>query len=204
MKSLLTAAAGAALLGLVSGAASAQTVVAATTDLNVRSGPGPSYPVVAVIAADGAATLRGCIQGSKWCEVDAGGISGWAYGDYLTADVSGSRVVIAEGGAGFETPAVVYEEAPAGGTVVVERPVAGTIVRGTAGAAVVPSDTVVTYVRGNAVEPVYLEGEAVVGSRLPDTVELQTIPDYDYDYVYVNGQPVLVEPATRQVVYVVR
>ena len=33
---------------------------------------------------------------------------------------------------------------------------------------------------------------------------LQTIPDYDYRYVYVNGQPVLVDPNNRQVVYVVR
>jgi hypothetical protein len=35
-------------------------------------------------------------------------------------------------------------------------------------------------------------------------VQLQTIPDYQYSYVYVNGLPVLVEPATRRIVYIYR
>ena len=73
-----------------------------------------------------------------------------------------------------------------------------------AGAAVNPPDERLAYVRSNPVDPVYLEGEAVVGSQLPETVELQTIPDYEYRYVYVNGQPVLVDPNNREVVYVVR
>ena len=30
---------------------------------------------------------------------------------------------------------------------------------------------------------------------MPDTVELREIPDYHYRYVYVNGQPALVDPA---------
>ena len=38
----------------------------------------------------------------------------------------------------------------------------------------------------------------------PDTVALQVIPYYDYQYVYINGQAVLVDPASRQIVYVVR
>lgn len=66
-----------------------------------------------------------------------------------------------------------------------------------AGAAVNPPDVRLAYVRSSPVDPVYLEGEAVVGSPLPETVELQTIPDYEYRYVYVNGQPVLVDPASR-------
>ena len=61
-----------------------------------------------------------------------------------------------------------------------------------------------TYVRTNEVEPVYLDGEVVVGAGLPDTVEIRPIPEYDYNYVYVNRQPVLVEPESRRIVYVIR
>ena len=31
---------------------------------------------------------------------------------------------------------------------------------------------------------------------------LREIPDYEYRYSYVNGQPVLVEPSSRRIVYV--
>ena len=37
-----------------------------------------------------------------------------------------------------------------------------------------------------------------------ETVEIREIPDYEYRYVYVNGQPVLVEPESRRIVYVMR
>ena len=45
---------------------------------------------------------------------------------------------------------------------------------------------------------------AVAGAGLPETVVLREIPDYEYRYVYVNGQPVLVEPSSRRIVYVMR
>ena len=44
----------------------------------------------------------------------------------------------------------------------------------------------------------------MVGASLPETVTLAEVPDYEYRYVYVNGQPVLVEPQSRRIVYVVR
>jgi hypothetical protein len=73
-----------------------------------------------------------------------------------------------------------------------------------AGAVVTPPDEVRTYVVENRTDPVYLEGEVVVGAGLPETVELVEVPDYEYRYRYVNGQPVLVDPATRRIVYVYR
>ena len=73
-----------------------------------------------------------------------------------------------------------------------------------AGAVIDPPSEVRTYVTTNQVQPVYLDGEVVVGAALPPTVQLAPIPEYEYQYVYVNGQPVLVEPASRQIVYVVR
>jgi hypothetical protein len=80
----------------------------------------------------------------------------------------------------------------------------GGVAGGALGAAVNPPPEVRTYVTSNPVEPVYLEGEVVVGARLPETVVLRPVPDYEYRYVYVNRQPVLVEPATRRIVYVYR
>src|SRR5690606_35749981 len=82
--------------------------------------------------------------------------------------------------------------------------VAGTVAGGAAGTIIDPPEQVRTYVTTHQVDPVYLEGEVVVGAGVPDTVELREIPDYQYRYVYVNGQPVLVDAKTRQIVYVVR
>ncbi|TJW34697.1 MAG: DUF1236 domain-containing protein, partial [Mesorhizobium sp.] len=45
--------------------------------------------------------------------------------------------------------------------------------------------------------------ELNVGSTLPDTVELQPIPDVEYRYVVVGDHAVLVEPRTRRIVQVI-
>ncbi|MGK7651141.1 DUF1236 domain-containing protein [Roseovarius sp. B08] len=68
----------------------------------------------------------------------------------------------------------------------------------------VPADNALVYVRNNPVEPIYLDGEIVTGATLPEVVSLQPVPETEYRYAYVNGVPVLVEPAERRVVYVVR
>ena len=59
-----------------------------------------------------------------------------------------------------------------------------------------------TYVTENRVEPVMVQEQVVVGTAMPETVVLHSVPDYEYEYTYVNGQPVLVDPATRKIVYV--
>lgn len=200
-----------------SGAAFAATSATAVTDLNVRAGPGPEYPVVGLVGAGQSAIVTGCIQGSKWCTLDNGG---WVYSDYLTADVSGSAVILTERPAVVEVPTVTYEPpsdgAVAGGAVtgavtgaLIGGPIGaavGAVAGGAVGAAVVepPPEEVRTYVTTNAGEPIYLDGEVVVGASLPDTVTLREVPNYEYRYVYLNGQPVLVEPQSRRIVYVVR
>jgi uncharacterized protein YraI len=212
-------AAGMALIGglTVCDAALAATSTVAVTDLNVRSGPGPEYPVVGLVGAGQQAIVTGCIQGSKWCSVDNGG---WVYSDYLTADVSGSAVILTERPAAVEVPTVTYEP-PKGGAVaggVATGAVAGALIGGPVGAAVgavaggavgatviqPPPEEVRTYVTTNTVDPIYLDGEVVVGAGLPETVALAEIPNYEYRYVYLNGQPVLVEPQSRKIVYVLR
>lgn len=204
------------------GLASAQSGVIATTDLNVRGGPGPEYPVVGMIPAGGPADLSGCLDNSKWCQVSTASGPGWVYSDYLTIDRGGTASVVTESRA--EVPVVTYERPQGGGGAVaggatgavagaiIGGPI-GAVVGGVAGAAVggtaeglasSPPEKVVSYVRTNQIQPVYLDGEVVVGASLPETVTLAEVPDYEYRYVYVNGQPVLVEPQTRRIVYVVR
>lgn len=208
-----------------SGAAFAQTSVIATTDLNVRAGPGPQYPVVGVIGASQSTTLNGCLQNSKWCSVATQGGEGWVYSDYLTGDYGGAQVVVTERPANsgvriVEAPADVDGGATGAITGGVTGAVAGAIVGGPVGAVVGggagvvggaaagtvidPPERVRTYVTSNQIDPVYLDGEVVVGAGLPETVTLREIPDYEYRYVYVNNQQVLVEPGSRRIVYVMR
>ncbi len=195
----------------------AQTAITATTDLNVRAGPGPNYDIVGLIPNEGEATVVGCLESGSWCKVTVDGQERWAFAKYLTADMSGERVVVVERRQELAVPVATYEDNGGGGLAgATTGAVAGAIVGGpigaaiggaaglAAGAIIDPPETAVSYVRSNKVEPVYLEGEAVVGATLPETVELREIPDYEYRYIYVNGQPVLVETGTRKVVYVVR
>ena len=67
---------------------------------------------------------------------------------------------------------------------------------------VTPPPAVGSYVVNNPLTPVTWPGQAVVGAALPRTVELQPVPNYRYQYVYVNDQPVLVDPITLRIVYV--
>ncbi|MBX5103757.1 DUF1236 domain-containing protein [Rhizobium lentis] len=68
---------------------------------------------------------------------------------------------------------------------------------------VVPGE-VKTYVMKQETPSVTFEGEVAVGTALPDTVEIHTIPDQpDYGYVVVNKKRVLVNPKTRAVIEVI-
>lgn len=213
----------AAALGLlaVTGVANAATATA-TTDLNIRSGPGPQYEIVGLVGAGQSTEITGCMEGSKWCRIAANGGQGWVYSDYLTADFGGGqRVVVTERPAESVTivppPDGGTEGAAVGGATgavagaLVGGPigaavggVAGLAVGGAAGNAAEPPPRVRTYITENRVDPVYLDGEVVVGAGIPQNVEIREIPDYEYRYIYVNGQPALVDPGTRRIVYVVR
>lgn len=210
-------------LALVSGllattSAFAQIAATATTDLNIRSGPGPQYEVVGTIAASDSANVDGCLQDSKWCQVTYNGVTGWSYSEYLAGTFGGEQqVVITQAPSTVQVPVVQYEQPQTNATVgaasgavvgaLVAGPVgaaAGGLVGAAAGLASAPPATVDTYVVDHSMDPVYLDGEVVVGAGVPDTVTLQPVPDYQYEYVYINGQRVLVDPQTRQIVYVYR
>lgn len=211
------AAAGLTVALLSSTAALADFNATATTDLNIRSGPGPQFEVIGAIANSDTAAVSGCIEGSKWCQVSYNGTTGWAYSEYLSAEFTGERTVIAMAPQTAQIPVIENNDAATNSTVgaaggaiagaLIAGPV-GAVIGGVAGlatgAVVTPPTTVRTYVTENRVEPVYLDGEVVVGAGVPGTVELRPVPDYDYQYVYINGQPVLVDANTRQIVYIYR
>ena len=201
---------------LMTASALGQTAIAtATSDLNIRSGPGPQFEILGVIPAASTATVEGCLDQSLWCQVAYEDVTGWAYSDYLTIEAQGTAVILTERPPELIGP-VTYEGpndatvGAAGGAIagaLIAGPV-GAVIGGAlgvgAGAAIEASDPAVTYALENPVEQVYLEGEVVVGAGVPETVTLLEIPESPYRYVYINGVPVLVEPETREIVYIVR
>jgi len=69
---------------------------------------------------------------------------------------------------------------------------------------IAPPPTVLSYMMQQAIQPVLVNGEVMVGAVLPPAVPVYPIPQSPYLYSYVNGQRVLVEPTARQIVYVAR
>lgn len=55
----------------------------ATTALNVRTGPGTNYPVVAALSANQVVQVGQCNSANTWCQVTAANIRGWASARYL-------------------------------------------------------------------------------------------------------------------------
>jgi len=186
--------------------ASAATLATATTSLNIRTGPGPQYPVIGAIPEKGSTTVTGCIQGSLWCQVTYNGKQGWAYSQYMSGNVGGQMIAVTQI---RDVPTIVYD-APTTtvGTTVVTPEISGEFVAPVANAAPMqiapPPATVQTYVVQHPVQPVYLNGEVVEGAGLPPDVVLTPVPDQQYSYAYVNGVPVLVEPTSRRVTYIYR
>ncbi|MCA0431844.1 MAG: SH3 domain-containing protein [Proteobacteria bacterium] len=88
---LCAAAVFAALVG-TSAAAMAYPAYA-TTDLNVRSGPGTGYRVIGTLYDGARINVRFC-QGS-WCAINGPGLRGWASASYLaTAQVRRPPLVV--------------------------------------------------------------------------------------------------------------
>ncbi|AXC49068.1 DUF1236 domain-containing protein [Paracoccus suum] len=208
----------------LAGAASADTMAKAGTDLNVRSGPGVQHEVVGVIPGGDDVNVKGCIDSANWCEISYKDTTGWAYGDYLAAKVGESfepiypnreklQVSVVE----YKAPEVSTGKAVAdAGAGAAAGAAAGALVAGPLGAVVgaavgagtaqvpAPAPEVKTYIDAHPMDPVILDGEVVVGAGVPENVTLYDIPDQkDYKYVTINGQPVLVGQ-DRKIVYIYR
>ncbi|EBA08911.1 DUF1236 domain-containing protein [Sagittula stellata] len=194
---------------------------ATTTELNLREGPGPQYGVVSVMPQDAMVSVDGCTA-SDWCKVSFDGAEGWAYSPYLLNTTMPEPTVIYQNTDAMDVKIIEQEKdgtetavnATAGAgfgaataALLVGGPAAvaaGVVLGAAGGAAATPAETTVTYVSQNPVEPVYLNGEVVVGAGIPDGVTLYDVPEADYTYAYVNDAPVIVNPENRRIVYIVR
>jgi uncharacterized protein YraI len=150
-------------------AAQAQTVGTATTDLNIRSGPDPQFPVIGMLRNNQRATVLGCIEGSRWCQVDIRGRTGWAYSQYMT--MSGDIAAV--------LPAPELEVDVAARPVVAAPPVVAYRVPAPAVTYQAPvyqaPAPVVTY---QAPAVTYQAPAPVVAYRTAPTVTYQTAPVY--------------------------
>lgn len=205
----------------------AQVNATAATDLNLRAGPAGDQQVLGVIPANGEVTVTGCLEAANWCQVDFQGTQGWAYGEYLNAMMEEQPVVVIENReplqiATVESPTVVVTEGESSTTEAVDATVGAgagaalaaaliggpaAIVAGAALGAAAGSGQIeeaVNYVTANPAEPMIMEGEVIVGAGIPEGVEIVTIPETDYGYLNVNGQPVIIDQSNRQIVRVVR
>jgi len=185
---------------LVGGQAAFAFTAVSSAHLNLRTGPGPQYPVVATIGRDDKIDVHGCLKEVTWCDVNWGDQRGWASADYIAYDTEDGPKVLPLAGDAIDIPLVTYEEveqvAPEFvGTV---TPVDGFV------EAITPPKMISAYVSEQTVEPVFVSGEVVVGAVLPETVPLYAVPESPYHFAMVNGQNVLVEKDTRKIVYIYR
>lgn len=197
----------ASLLGaaMAAGPALAVTASSPTGHLNVRSGPGFQYSVVAQMQANVPAQVTGCVSDYSWCAVAlAGGVTGWASAPYLVS-AAGTPKNLQVAGAQLGIPTITPVNT---GSAVVATPPVGAMVPVPANVGVVqpiaPPPNVVSYVTMQAIQPVLVNGEVMIGATLPAAAPVYPIPSSPYVFAYVNGQRVLVEPTARKIVYVVR
>ncbi len=189
------------ILAATAGLARAEMLATTVTDMDVRSGPGEEYPAVGTATRGSQATLDGCVEGGQWCRIDVNGMRGWVFAQSLTVDQDGGTVVVEKHGRDLGVPVVTYQKEVA--PPVSPSPddeLVGTV--RSDGTIDPPPGTVRTYIDANSVDAVEYQGDVAVGTELPQTVTVRTIPDYKYSYVRINGQRVLVDPATHRVVYV--
>lgn len=198
----------ASLLGaaMAAGPALAVTASSPTGHLNVRSGPGFQYSVVAQMQANVPAQVTGCVSDYSWCAVAlAGGVTGWASAPYLVTSAAGTPKNLQVAGAQLGIPTITPVNT---GSAVVATPPVGAMVPVPANVGVVqpiaPPPNVVSYVTMQAIQPVLVNGEVMIGATLPAAAPVYPIPSSPYVFAYVNGQRVLVEPTARKIVYVVR
>jgi uncharacterized protein YraI len=211
---------------LAAAPALAEVSATAATDLNFRAGPGGDQQILGVIPAGGEVTVLGCLEASSWCQVDVQGTQGWAFGDYLNATVEEQQVVVIENREPLAVENVTFTAAETDATADAVEDVAGATVGAGAGAAIAAAliggpaaiaagaalgaaagavdEPAVTYVQQNPVDPVYLDGEVIVGAGIPEEVEIIQVPDTNYGYLNVNGLPVVVDNESRQIVQIIR
>jgi len=93
----------------VPGIAMAQQLAYATTNVNVRAGPGIDYPVVDVARSGAPVYVHGCLSQRAWCDVDFDGLRGWMSSNYLAFEQRGRRYVGADAMYRLGTPIISFQ-----------------------------------------------------------------------------------------------
>ncbi len=100
-----------ATLGLlaVPGIAMAGQQAYATSNVNVRAGPGVDYPVVDIARAGEQVYVYGCLSQRAWCDVDFDGLRGWMSSNYLAFSERGRRYVGPDAMYRMGTPTITFQ-----------------------------------------------------------------------------------------------
>jgi uncharacterized protein YraI len=100
---------GTALIALVLPVTAAAQQAFARGSVNLRAGPSPDYPVVALLAPAQPVDVLGCTAGYGWCDVVLpDGLRGWVYAPSLDYPYEDRRVPLATYGAVIGVPIVTF------------------------------------------------------------------------------------------------
>jgi uncharacterized protein YraI len=190
--------AGATVAGTLASTPALAVKAYATVHLNLRTGPGEQFPIAGEMRWNSHGEVDGCTPDYVWCHISTTNGIGWAAAHYLVENTSRGVETLEQYGAQLGIPVAVPEAVTLVGAVT--RVPAGTALI----EAVAPETEIIAYVKATPVAPVHVTGEIVVGAILPAELVLYEVPSSPYQYAVVNAATVLVEPASRKVVYIVR
>lgn len=103
--------------------ASAQQTAYTSALLNLRAGPSPDFPVVAVLQPGVALAVQGCTTGYSWCDVVVdGSVRGWVFAQYLTYPSGPQVVPFSSAAIGIGVPLVAFSLGAYWGNYYADRP----------------------------------------------------------------------------------
>ncbi|XAH23951.1 SH3 domain-containing protein [Xylophilus sp. GW821-FHT01B05] len=112
-----------ALAALLLPAAAQAQQAYTNTGVNLRAGPGASYPVVVQLAPSTSLNVQGCVAGYQWCDVVLpDGLRGWVYAQSLSYPYQGRPVPLAGYGATIGIPLVTFALGSYWGSYYRDRP----------------------------------------------------------------------------------
>jgi uncharacterized protein YraI len=78
------------------------------TNVNMRAGPDPAYPIVQVLPVNSWISVQGCTTGWEWCDVISGPNRGWVAGSYIAYMYNSQPVYVVDYGAQIGIPIVSF------------------------------------------------------------------------------------------------
>ncbi|QDC10156.1 hypothetical protein FHY55_13265 [Oceanicola sp. D3] len=198
MKPLLTGAVAALSLTAVAPAIAAEAT--ATTDLNLRSGPGIEYAVVGTLGANETAEVEACLEAAPWCRIQSADGTAWVHSRYL----SGSPEAMVPVAASTITVRPDEDTTPAELDAAV---VNGTLVDAPSNVAPlieIPDEAVAVYMTERAGPDTAADGETVALGNSEAGVSVHNVPEGGLTYLTIDGETRVLEPGTKTTVYINR